>query len=153
LDVVAQQKLRDFIYEYNRKRNATILLTSHNMDDVADLTKRVIVIDKGEILFDGQITELVGQFAKEKIIKVYLSKETDFKKFEKIGKVKRIDYPQVTLSVARGTSASAAAEILQNFPIADLTIDEEPIEEIIRRVFDGEMLANKLKKRKVKKRS
>jgi ABC-2 type transport system ATP-binding protein len=153
LDVVAQQTLRDFIYEYNRKRNATILLTSHNMDDVADLTKRVIVIDKGEILFDGQITELVGQFAKEKIIKVYLSKETDFKKFEKIGKVKRIDYPQVTLSVARGTSASAAAEILQNFPIADLTIDEEPIEEIIRRVFDGEMLANKLKKRKVKKRS
>ena len=85
LDVVAQQNIRDFIFEYNKKNDATIMLTSHNMDDVADLTKRVIVIDKGEILFDGQITELVGQFAKEKIIKVYLSKETDFKKFEKIG--------------------------------------------------------------------
>ena len=55
LDLVAQQKVRDFIYEYNRKYGATILLTSHNMDDLTNLARRVIVIDEGTILFDGAL--------------------------------------------------------------------------------------------------
>ncbi len=139
LDVVAQAKVREFIYEYNKKNNATIILTSHNMDDLVHLVNRVIVIDNGEILFDGGLNELVKQFAKEKLIKVYLSRETDFKKFEEIGKVKKIDYPEIILSVPRQSSAMAAAEILHNFPIADLNIEEENIEDIIRRVFKGEL--------------
>ncbi len=139
LDLIAQQRMRDFIFDYNRKNKATILLTSHNMDDLVDLAKRVIVIDKGKILFDGNLRELVERFAKEKIIKVYLSKEADLKLFEKVGKVKKVDFPQVILSVPRASSAIAAAEILQNMPVADLTIDEEPVEEIIRRVFKGEL--------------
>src|SRR3989338_2695337 len=89
LDVVASQKMRDFIFDYNRRFKATIMLTSHNMDDLIDLAKRVIVVYKGEILFDGNLKELVGQFAREKIIKVYLAKEADVKKFAEIGKVKR----------------------------------------------------------------
>jgi len=143
LDVVAQQKVRDFIFEYNRKHSATIMLTSHNMDDLIDLAKRVIVIDKGQILFDGNLKELVVQFAKEKIIKVYLSKEADIKKLDEIGKIKRFDFPQAILAVPREATAVAAAELLQNFPVADLTIEEEPIEEIIRRVFRGEVIKKK----------
>lgn len=137
LDVVAQQKMRDFIYEYNRKYQATILLTSHNMDDLVDLARRVIVIDEGKILFDGVLEELVNRFAKGKIIKVTLGSENDIKKIETIGKVKKIAYPVVTLEVPRSTIAVAAAELLQNFPVVDLTIEEAPIEEIIRRVFKG----------------
>jgi len=152
LDVVAQQKMRDFIYNYNKRFNSTILLTSHNMDDVLDLAKRVIVIDRGEILFDGNLRELVGQFAKDKVIKIYLSNEGDIKKLEDIGKVKKVDFPQVTLTVPREASAVAAAELLQNFPVYDLTIEEEPIEEIIRRVFKGEIVKKALKKTKRKGR-
>jgi ABC-2 type transport system ATP-binding protein len=143
LDVVGQQKMRDFIYDYNKKHDATILLTSHNMDDVFDLAKRVIVIDKGKILFDGDLRELVDRFAKDKIIKVYLSKEADIKQLERIGKVKKLDFPQAVLSVRRATAAVAAAELLQKLPVADLTIEEEPIEEIIRKVFSGEVKVNK----------
>jgi len=140
LDVIGQQKVRDFIFEYNRKNNATILLTSHNMEDLLDLAKRVIVIDKGEIIYDGDLRDLTEKHAKEKVIKVYLSKPTDYKKFEEIGEVKRFNYPMVILSVPRETSAIAASEILQNFPVADLTIEEESIESIIRRVFKGEKI-------------
>ena len=143
LDVVAQQKMRDFIYDYNKKHDATILLTSHNMDDVFDLAKRVIVIDKGKILFDGDLRELVNRFAKDKIIKVYLSKEADIKQLERIGKVKKLDFPQAVLSVRRAPAAVAAAELLQKLPVADLTIEEEPIEEIIRKVFSGEVKVDK----------
>jgi ABC-2 type transport system ATP-binding protein len=137
LDLVAQQKMRDFIYEYNRKYEATILLTSHNMDDLTDLARRVIVIDAGEILFDGALEELVTRFAKEKIIKATLSKEEGIENLEKIGTVKKIAFPLVTLSVPREAIAVAAAELLQTFPVEDLTIEEIPIEDVIRKVFKG----------------
>ena len=139
LDLIAQQKMRDFIYEYNRRHEATILLTSHNMDDLMTLARRVIVIDEGQILFDGALEELVSRFAKEKIIKVSLSREDDVKKIETIGKVKKISFPEVILSVPREAVAVAAAELLQNFPVSDLTIEEIPIEDVIRKVFKGEM--------------
>jgi ABC-2 type transport system ATP-binding protein len=137
LDLVAQQKMRDFIYEYNKKNQATILLTSHNMNDLINLARRVIVIDEGKILFDGALEDLVSKFAKEKIINVTLSGEEDIKKIESIGKVKKMAFPQVILSVPRAATAVAAAELLQNFPVEDLTIEEVPIEDIIRKVFKG----------------
>lgn len=130
--------MRDFIYEYNKRSGATILLTSHNMDDLIDLARRVIVIDEGRIIFDGVLEELVNRFAKEKIIKVSLSKEDDIKRIEEIGKVKKLAFPEVILSVPRSATAVAAAELLQNFPVADLTIEEIPIEDVIRMVFRGE---------------
>lgn len=137
LDLVAQQRVRDFIYEYNEKYKATILLTSHNMDDLTDLARRVIVIDEGRLLFDGALEELTEKFAKEKIIKATLSREDGIAEIEKIGKVKKLDFPEVVLAVPRSAIAVAASELLQNFPVEDLTIEEIPIEEIIRKVFRG----------------
>ena len=137
LDVVAQQKMRDFIYDYNRKYGATILLTSHNMDDLVNLSRRVIVVDEGRLLFDGALEDLVSKFAKEKIIKATLSRQDEIADLEKIGKVKMLAFPQVILSVPRSATAVAAAELLQNFPVEDLTIEEIPIEDVIRKVFRG----------------
>jgi ABC-2 type transport system ATP-binding protein len=139
LDLVAQQKMRDFIYDYNLKYGATILLTSHNMDDLVNLARRVIVINEGKILFDGALEELVNKFAKEKIIKATLSKEDGIADIEKIGKVKKLVFPQVILSVPRAATAVAASELLQNFPVDDLTIEEIPIEDVIRKAFKSSL--------------
>lgn len=139
LDIVAQQKVREFVSEYNREFNSTIILTSHNITDVSNLAKRVIVIDKGELIFDGYLKELTDKFAKRKLIKIDLTKEIDFKKLEDVGKVIEIDYPTATIMVPKEASAMAASELLQNFPIGDLTIEEEPLEGIIRRIFKGEL--------------
>lgn len=138
LDVVAQQRMRDFIYDYNRRNESTILLTSHNMDDLVNLARRVIVIDGGKILFDGAFEELVGKFAKEKIIKATLRNEDNISELEKIGKVKKLSFPEVIISVPREVTAVAASELLQNFPVEDLTIEEIPVEDVIRKVFKGE---------------
>jgi ABC-2 type transport system ATP-binding protein len=135
LDLVAQQKIRDFIYDYNRRYEATILLTSHNMDDLTDLARRVIVINEGGILFDGALEELVSKFAEEKIIKATLSNENGIADIAKIGRVKKLAFPQVILAVPRAATAVAASELLQNFPVDDLTIEEIPVEDIIRKVF------------------
>ena len=137
LDLVAQQKMRDFIYEYNRKYQATIILPSHNMDDLVDLARRVIVVDEGKILFDGALEELVEKFAKEKIIKATLAKSDGIVDLEKIGKVRKLAFPEVVISVPRNAIAVAAAELLQNFAVDDLTIEEIPIEDVIRKVFKG----------------
>ena len=127
--------MRDFIYDYNRKYGATILLTSHNMDDLVNLARRVIVINEGCIVFDGALEELVTRFAKEKIIKATLSREDGIADIEKIGKVLKLVFPQVILSVPRAACAIAASELLQNFPVDDLTIEEIPIEDVIRKAF------------------
>ncbi len=137
LDLVAQQKMRDFIYEYNRKYQATIILTSHNMDDLVDLARRVIVVDEGKVLFDGALEELVEKFAKGKIIKATLAKDDGIVDLEKIGKVKKLAFPEVVIEVPRNAIAVAAAELLQNFAVDDLTIEEIPIEDVIRKVFKG----------------
>ena len=73
--------------------------------------------------------------AKEKIIKATLCKEEGIAGIEKIGKVKKLVFPQVILSVPRAATAVAASELLQNFPVDDLTIEEIPIEEVIRKAF------------------
>lgn len=135
LDIIAQQKIRDFIYDYNIKYEATILLTSHNMDDMVNLARRVIIIGSGKILYDGAFEELTSKFAKEKLIKARLSNENNIAELEKIGKIKKLAFPEVVISVPRSAAAVAAAELLQNFPVDDLTIEEIPIEEVIKKAF------------------
>lgn len=138
LDIIAQAKIRDFIYDYNRKYGATILLTSHNMDDLTNLARRVIIINDGKILYDGAFEELISKYAKEKIIKARLSNEDNIADLEKIGSIKKLSFPEVVISVPRSAAAVAASELLQNFPVDDLTIEEIPIEEVIRKAFKSE---------------
>lgn len=142
LDIFGQTKIRDFLIDYNRRRGATMLFTSHNMDDILGVAKRVIVINKGKIIFDGPFQLLIGSFAKNKVIKIYLGKSTDVKKLEQYGKIVKVDFPEVVVSVPREAVALAAAEMLQNFPIADINIEEEPLEEIIKRVFKEKKIKN-----------
>lgn len=141
LDVVMQKKMRDFVKEYNKRYNATIILTSHYMDDVKELCKRVVVIDKGRILFDGALDEIIKKFANHKLLTVVFSKKVEQSDLKEIGLVKEWDYPKAVISVKRSTASLAAAQLLQKFPVADLNIEEPQIEDIIREVFTGKDLA------------
>jgi ABC-2 type transport system ATP-binding protein len=144
LDVVAQKKMRDFIKAYNIKYKSTIILTSHYMDDVKELCKRVIIIDKGKKLFDGQLEEIVRKFADHKILSVVLEKELTAKQIEHLttlGGVKEYNFPKLVLQVARENSNKAASKLLQSYPVADLNIEESQIEDIIREVFTGKDVA------------
>ncbi|HAV15263.1 MAG TPA: ABC transporter [Candidatus Pacebacteria bacterium] len=137
LDVVMQKVMRDFVREYNTTFGATILLTSHYMDDVKELCKRVIIIDHGKKLFDGKLQDIIDKYAKNKILSVVFSKETDQKKLETIGKVKSFEFPSATILVPRKEASRLAAKLLEDFSIADLNIEEPPIEAIIRDVFQN----------------
>lgn len=137
LDVLMQKKVRDFLKEHNRRHRATILLTSHYMGDVQELCQRIIIIDKGKIIFDGKLSEVVEKYAPEKILSIVFSREFDFKKLNGIGKIKELDFPRAVIAVPKEAASVAAAQLLQSFPVADLNIEEVPIEEVIRQVFAG----------------
>ncbi len=140
LDVISQKSLRDFIAEYNRRYKATIILTSHYMGDVEELAKRVIIIDKGRLIYDGNLESLTAKYADKKIISVVFSKEIDAKKLEEIGEITDYSFPKATLLVSREVTPIAASEMLQKFPIADLNIEETPIEDIIRKIFSDKSI-------------
>ncbi len=135
LDVVMQKKLREFIREYNKRYKATIILTSHYMGDVEELCKRVIVINSGKIIFDGTISNLVKQYAPYKLITVLFKEYVDPKKISDLGIVKRFVYPQLVLHVKNDKVNDVASDILKNFSVDDLTIEDPQIEDVIREVF------------------
>lgn len=135
LDVVMQKKLREFVKEYNRKYNATIILTSHYMGDVEALCKRVIIINHGKILFDGLLSNLVKRFAPYKLISVVFAQEVDPKKLDALGDVRSYDYPELKLRVKIDQANDTIAKILKTFPVEDINIEDPDIEEIIREVF------------------
>lgn len=135
LDVVMQAKLREFIKAYNRQYSATILLTSHYMRDVEALCERIIIIDHGKILYDGNLSDIVKKHTKHKIISLVFHAPVEKEKLERLGNLRDFEYPKATLSVTRGNSNQIAAKLLEYFPVEDLNIEEPDIEEVIRDVF------------------
>src|SRR3990167_8218634 len=112
LDVVMQKVMRDFIKEYNRDFKATIILTSHYMDDVRELCERVIIINEGTILYDGKLQEVVNRFAREKIITVVFSSSIDQRKLAEFGNIREYEFPKAQLTVPRTEAAKKAAKLL-----------------------------------------
>lgn len=135
LDVVMQKALRDFIQKYNQTFNSTIILTSHYMEDVRQLCKRVIIIDHGKILYDGTLENIVRKFAQHKTLSVIFEREVRRSALEKLGKVTDFEGVKATISVERDKSNKVAAQLLHTFPVDDLNIQEADIEDIIRDVF------------------
>ncbi len=135
LDVVMQKTMRDFIKSYNKEFSSTIILTSHYMDDVKQLCKRVIVIDHGQILFDGQLQKVIDKYARNKIITLVFNQKVTKSDLAKYAKVKNFNYPKAKVVVERDQAAKKASQILAKLPVADVVIEEPSIEAIIREVF------------------
>jgi len=119
LDVLMQQSMRSFLKEYNQNSTGSIVLTSHYMDDVKELCKRVIIIDQGGIIYDGLLSDVIAKFSQHKIIEVITSSGT------------------TTHKVLRGKVAQKAAELLKDPSVIDINIKEVEIEDVIRQVFSN----------------
>jgi ABC-2 type transport system ATP-binding protein len=133
LDVTMQRRIRTFIAEYNRRNNATVLLTSHYMADVEALCKRVIVIHHGRILFDGDLSNLVSQFSAYKTLSVTLQNpEIELSQY---GEVISKDDGRVTLRVPKALTSQVTARLLSDLQVDDLTVEDAPVDDIIDQVF------------------
>jgi len=133
LDITMQKRIRTFIAEYNRRHGASVLLTSHYMADVVALCRRVIVIHHGHILFDGNLSELSDRFAAYKTIDVALADGSA--QLETYGDVLEREGDRAKLRVPKADTPRIAARLLSEQQIADLTIEDPPIEDVIELVF------------------
>ncbi|MFH0773132.1 MAG: ATP-binding cassette domain-containing protein [bacterium] len=137
LDIVMQQKIRSFIREYNKKYNATIILTSHYMDDVKELCQRIIIINHGKLLFDGSLADIITKHTQRRRISIVFEKEVSRSELEKHGSLISYDGYNAVMEIPKDTAPSAAAFLLSHYPVADLTIEEPQIEEIISTIFSS----------------
>jgi len=135
LDVTMQGRLRRFLADYNRRSGVTAILTSHYMADVVALCPRVILIHQGQLLYDGELQGLAGRLAPFKLIRVALSRPG--LAFEPPPGVEIIEREngRLVLRVARAEAPALTAHLLQALPVADLAVEDPPIEAVIDQVY------------------
>lgn len=135
LDVVMQKKLRTFFKSYNEQYGTTIMLTSHYMEDVKELCKRIIIIDAGAIVYDGSLKELVSKYAIQKKISLVFSKKIAKRDLLGFGELEEFDGISAVISVDRVDVPNVSAAMLKKFPIEDLDIKEFGLDEVVRLIF------------------
>ncbi len=134
LDVMSQKIVREFLKRHNAERKTTIILTSHYMQDIEELCERVILIDQGKVMFDGQLEQVTERFSSNKVIETEFSTPVTAD-FTDLGNILEQRPDLLRIEVPRVRVADVCRALLDRAPVADLTVTEPPIEEVIRRVF------------------
>jgi ABC-2 type transport system ATP-binding protein len=135
LDVVAKQRVRDFLLEINREDGVTVMLTTHDLGDIERLCERLLVIDHGALIWDGGISELKARFGGERTLVVDLEEPSP--PLEVAGAVvDRVDGPRQWLRF-RGSASDLTARVVATARVVDLQIQEPDIEAIVRRIYGG----------------
>lgn len=137
LDVVAQKNIRDFLKKYNQERKVTIMLTSHYMEDVKELCKRVIIIHSGKVMFDGAFSELVERFAPYKVLRVTFNEPgVRREQVKEFGELEEYNPFGCVIKVARANAKVAAVRLLSaDLPVDDILIDEVGADDVVRSIF------------------
>lgn len=145
LDIAVKERIREFIKEINREQGTTIMLTTHDLDDIEDICRRLVIIDHGSIIYDGELQDIKDAFAREKRIHFQLKNS--------VQSIDRIiqGLPAITLE---GKSSShftvsfdrfhisageVVSHLMKHLEIVDFRIDEPSIDQVIRKVYNGEL--------------
>ncbi|MFN5917596.1 MAG: ATP-binding cassette domain-containing protein [Planctomycetota bacterium] len=135
LDVIAQRNIQQFLKHYQQERQITILLTSHYMKDVSALCQRVVVIAQGILQYDGSLSGIVDSFSGSKVIQLQLGLEQSSQGLDRFGEILKTDLPRVSIRVPRQNVSRVLAEILNNYTIDDVAVEDPPLEEVIASLF------------------
>lgn len=136
LDVVAQHSLREFVKEYNKENDSTIILTSHYMEDIVSLCKRVIILDKGKIFYDGSLEKLSSSVGNDKIVTLHFKEEISSEMEASLSpQFEKISSTTLKARISKQEAPNIVSSVLQSYPIDDINLEEVPIEEVIREIF------------------
>ena len=135
LDVSMQATVRSFVQAYNERYGATVLLTSHYMDDVVALCPRVIVIDHGRLIYDGDLRSLTLRIRPDKRIVLRLARPVAAADLARFGAVVSATEAQAVVQVPAPEVSAVVGRILAALPVSDLTVEDPPVEEVMRELF------------------
>jgi ABC-2 type transport system ATP-binding protein len=144
LDVVAKDHIRQFLRAINREFRTTVLLTTHDLDDIEELCRRIMIIDHGRVLYDGPLADLKQRLLRTKQIKFVLkdrAQASGISTFCRDGleaeQVDELTY-RIRFDRVKVSTSDLIREILANVEVRDLLIEDEPIEEIVKRIYAGQ---------------
>lgn len=141
LDVVAKERIREFLKEINRTEGTTVLLTTHDLSDIEELSKRIIIIDRGRILFDGDLGQMKQRLATYNHVKFFLKDRTQVPLLAQIEAAgiacQQVDELTYSIRFRRDqhSTADVIREIVNTLEVRDVLVEEEPIEEIVKRIY------------------
>ena len=133
LDVVAKQRVRDFLVEINREDGVTVMLTTHDLGDIERLCNRLLVIDHGSLIWDGGIPELKERYGGERTLVIDLEEPAPPLEVEG-AIVDRVDGPRQWLRF-KGSASEITSRVAEAARLVDLQVQEPDIEEIVRRIY------------------
>ncbi len=136
LDVVAKARIREFLAEINRERGTTVVLTTHDMDDIEQLCRRMMIIDHGRVIYDGDLETVRARFGDESVLVVDLMEAGP--PIEVPGaRVERVDGPRQWLRFRRSevTAAALIASVATKVQLRDLELSDPDIEDVVRRIY------------------
>jgi ABC-2 type transport system ATP-binding protein len=145
LDVLAAHKLREFLKTFNQKEKATIILTSHNMDDIEKLCSRVLIMRSGDLIYDGRPDGLTQEGARR--LRVRLAQKIPLGQLSQVSGVS-VEKIQETISeetnaqvlhfsIKQDQIVSVLQALMKHFSIIDMGIEEQSLEDVIQRLFEG----------------
>ena len=138
LDVVAKEQVRQFLRQVNAERQVTVILTTHDLNDVEKVCQRLVIIDSGKIIYDGGIDALKKRYGKTRMLIVDLAQVYSDIQLDDVDLTRR-DGNRIWLAFDRDTisASEVIAQLTARYEIQDLTISEPEIEEIVRRIYES----------------
>jgi ABC-2 type transport system ATP-binding protein len=142
LDVVAKERIRQFLLHINSTLGVTVILTTHDLADIAQLCPRVVLIDYGRVIYDGALEALRARHGRWRTLVVDFEHNVDGLQLADVEQVRR-DGPRAWLRFDRDRTTAAAliAHVAASYPVRDLTVEEPEIEAIIREIYRNRSVA------------
>ena len=136
LDVVAKQRVREFLLRANRERGVTVLLTTHDLADIERLSSRILIIDHGRLIYDGDIGALKARYGTERVLVVDLEESGPPLRLDD-ARVVRVEGPRqwIAFERERTSAAKLTAQVAAQAALRDLTVEEPEIEDVVRRIY------------------
>jgi len=138
LDVIARQELRDLIREWNREQGLTVFLTSHDAGDIEHVAERVVVINHGRVVLDDSVAAVRRQYLGSKILRVQFQEQPKELDVPGARIIRRAGYElELELDTSVTPIPAAMESILKAAPVADISLEDPPLEEVIARIYKG----------------